>query len=38
MKSMDSFLEKRAQRGSVEHALEILAKVPDVEPDSRDKL
>jgi hypothetical protein len=31
-------LEKRASRGSREHALDVLAKVADVEPDERDQL
>ena len=31
-------LEERASRGSRSHALEILAKVPDVEPEQRDKV
>jgi hypothetical protein len=37
LKTIDH-LEKRASRGSREHALEILAKVADVEPDERDRI
>ncbi len=32
------YLEKRAQRGSREKFIEILSKVPDVEPEEFDKL
>ena len=32
------YLEERASRGSVEHALKLLNNAPDVEPDERDKL
>jgi uncharacterized protein (DUF1778 family) len=32
------YLEKRAKRGSREKFLEILSKVPDVEPEAFDKL
>ena len=32
------YLEKRAKRGSREKFLEILSKVPDVEPEALDKL
>ncbi len=32
------YLEERARRGSVEHALKLLNNAPDVEPDERDKL
>ena len=32
------YLEERAGRGSVEHALKLLNNAPDVEPDERDKL
>ena len=32
------YLEERANRGSVEHALKLLNNTPDVEPDERDKL
>lgn len=32
------YLEKRAERGSREQLLSILAKVPDVEPDEHDQL
>lgn len=32
------YLEKRAKRGSREKFLEILSRVPDVEPDKSDKL
>ncbi|MEI6757633.1 MAG: toxin-antitoxin system HicB family antitoxin [Chlorobium sp.] len=32
------YLEKRAKRGSSEKFLEILSKVPDVEPEAFDKL
>jgi hypothetical protein len=32
------YLEKRAKRGKREKFLEILSKVPDVEPDNFDKL
>ncbi len=32
------YLEKRAKRGSREKFLEILSKVPDVEPEAYDKL
>jgi hypothetical protein len=32
------YLEKRAKRGSREKLLEILAKIPDVEPEEFDKL
>lgn len=37
LKTLD-YLEERAKRGSVDQMLAILDKVPDVEPDSRDKL
>jgi len=37
LKTMD-YLEERAKRGSTDHMLKILNKVPDVEPDERDKL
>ena len=33
-----NYLEKRALRGSRSHALDILANVPDVEPNLRDRL
>jgi len=36
LKTLD-YLEERAQRGSKEHALSILKKVPDVEPEVFDK-
>ena len=32
------YLEKRAKRGSYEKFLEILSKVPDIEPEEFDKL
>lgn len=32
------YLEERATRGSVEHALQLLKNAPDVEPESYDKL
>ena len=32
------YLEERAKRGSIENMLDILSRVPDVEPDERDKL
>lgn len=37
LKTLD-YLEERAKRGSVDQMLAILDKVPDVEPDSKDKL
>ena len=37
LKTVD-YLEERAQKGSREHALEVLSKVPDVEPEEFDKL
>ena len=37
LKTVD-YLEERARRGSVEHALKLLNNAPDVEPDERDKL
>jgi len=33
-----NYLEKRASRGSITHALDILANAPSIEPDKRDKL
>jgi hypothetical protein len=36
--SVIEYLEKRAKRGSREKFLEILSKVPDVEPEPFDKL
>jgi hypothetical protein len=37
LKTLD-YLEERAQRGSREHALNILGNAPDIEPDKRDDL
>lgn len=34
----EAFFKKRAEGGAAESLLEILAKVPDVEPEERDRL
>jgi len=35
---VDSYMQRRAQRGSVNQMLEILSKAPESEPESSDKL
>jgi hypothetical protein len=37
LKTLD-YLEERAKKGSVEKMMEILSKVPDIEPEEKDKL
>jgi len=37
LKTLD-YLEERAKRGSIEDMFAIMNKVPDVEPESRDKI
>ncbi|CAA6801742.1 MAG: Unknown protein [uncultured Sulfurovum sp.] len=37
LKTLD-YLEERAKRASIEDMFEIMNKVPDVEPESRDKI
>ncbi len=37
LKTLD-YLEERAKRGSVEKMMEILSKVPDTEPEKKDRL
>jgi predicted HicB family RNase H-like nuclease len=38
LNALDDYLEKRAERGSREKLLAVLAKAPDVEPEDYDRL